>query len=567
MVGALVTLLGLLQAGTGQPAVAAKPLASFSYEEAEKHEVKPHRRTIPTKGVREGFNQLHLTLVVSAAGDVTKAEAAGDEAMLKFWPALQGEVEQWHFEPFASDGHPVEAQVEEYIDLVPPERLPAKHVQPPAIRPDSKVTITLERSGCMGSCPAYSVALSTSGILFEGHYYVAALGEHTDSADADTVRAFAKRLIAADFYSMNPDYSASVTDCPTYMLSVSIDGRSKSVHDYMGAWVGMPAVVADLEEETDRLARTDRWIEASDGLVQSLAAERLDFGTYQAQVLLKEAARRGQTATVEQLLQSGVSLEPLPAPKPEASENGFRTAGWLQSASSHADLVHIFIGAGASRKDQTDKDLGLLGAATAGNVEAARELIAYGANPNADLAKLTVTQEGGGMTLQEPGSGSILISAAASGNPDMIRLILEYRPKLEARDSRGQTAIFAAGEYRSSDKDGARKDCVRLLAEAGADVNAQDRNGNTALHEVFLPDVEEELLKLGADVNARNKDGETPIFTTVDDEAMALFIAHGANLALRNEKGQTVLEAAEEKGPTRQEALRKAIQDAAAGKQ
>jgi ankyrin repeat protein len=66
-------------------------------------------------------------------------------------------------------------------------------------------------------------------------------------------------------------------------------------------------------------------------------------------------------------------------------------------------------------------------------------------------------------------------------------------------------------------------------------------------------------LKLGADVNARNADGETPIFTTVDDAAIPLFIEHGADLTLRNNDGQTVVEAAKEKGPSRQEALQKAI--------
>jgi len=84
--------------------------------------------------------------------------------------------------------------------------------------------------------------------------------------------------------------------------------------------------------------------------------------------------------------------------------------------------------------------------------------------------------------------------------------------------------------------------------------------GNTPLHETFLTDVEEELLKLGADVNARNEDGETPIFTTVDNDAISLFIEHGADLTIRNNKGETVMEAAKGKGPLREEALRKAIQ-------
>ena len=70
---------------------------------------------------------------------------------------------------------------------------------------------------------------------------------------------------------------------------------------------------------------------------------------------------------------------------------------------------------------------------------------------------------------------------------------------------------------------------------AGANLNAKDYDGNTPLHEIYLTDVEEELLRLGANVNPRTNEGETPIFT-----------------------------AAEDKGPQRQEVLRKAATQAKA---
>ena len=164
--------------------------------------------------------------------------------------------------------------------------------------------------------------------------------------------------------------------------------------------------------------------------------------------------------------------------------------------------------------------------------------------------------------MSRPGGdvGSVLIYAAQSGNPDVVREILRYHPDLEKRDREGKTAIFAAGEYRNSDQEGARVECVRLLAQAGSDVNAKNKDGNTPLHETFLTDVEEELLKLGANVNARNDDGETPIFTTVDDQAIPLFIEYGADLSIRNNKGEDVVEAAKEHGPARMEALRTALQ-------
>jgi ankyrin repeat protein len=118
--------------------------------------------------------------------------------------------------------------------------------------------------------------------------------------------------------------------------------------------------------------------------------------------------------------------------------------------------------------------------------------------------------------------------------------------------------MFAAG-MGNEDEDGARVECVRILARAGAKVNARDAEGNTPLHETSLTDVEEELLKLGANVNARNNNGETPIFTAADEDPIALFIKHGADLTIRNKKGQTVLEADREKGGIMQQALREAI--------
>lgn len=511
----------------------------FDYDVARTHEIKPHRRTVPLKGVSPGFNQLRLTLTVSPTGDVMNADAGGDAESLKYWPQVQPEVQRWKFIPFEVNGKAVTAEIEEYVDLVPPERFPKNHVPAPVVGANSRVTIALQRTGCYGTCPSYTATVSTNRVVFDGGGFVVASGKHTDSIDADEVRHLATKFVAADFYSMDSSYEAAVTDNPTYILSVSIDGREKKVVDYVGTWVGMPEVITDLEDDVDTLAQTERWIDGSEGLVEALQKEKFDFRSFEAQVILKEAASRGRATTVRELLEAGVPLEPLPAPKPPEPYMSipFEDVGWLNSASSHPEALSILIDAGASKDDQADKDLALAGAARSGNLEAAEELITYGANPNADLSKWTVTETGGGMIMGEKGAGSVLIYAAESGNPDMVREILRYHPRLEARDREGKTAMFAAGDYRDSDKDGARVECVRLLAQAGAKVNARDRDGNTPLHETFLTDVEEELLKLGANVNARNNDGETPIFTTVDDDAIPLFIEHGADLTIRNKKG------------------------------
>ena len=178
------------------------PELSFDYEVARTHEIAPHRRTMRFQGVHPGFNQLRLSLVVSPAGDVVTAEAGGDPPTLSYWPQVKPEVMQWKFTPFEVDGKPVTAEVEEYVDLVPPERIPKVRVSSPQLKPDSKVNITLSRSGCFGSCPGYEVQVTTEGIIFEGSGFVVAGGVHKDAVDPAQVRQLARKFIEADFYSI-----------------------------------------------------------------------------------------------------------------------------------------------------------------------------------------------------------------------------------------------------------------------------------------------------------------------------------------------------------------------------
>jgi Domain of unknown function (DUF6438) len=258
--------LGCLLVGIFPPARAQQPPLNpnFNYKTVRAHEIKPHSRIFPVEGVRAGLNQLQLTLTISPSGDVVDVTAIGDSGMLKFWPQLEAEVREWKFTPFKKHGHAVTATIEEYIDLVPPQRLPTKHVDAPILLPTSKITIALQRLGCYGNCPSYVVTVRTDGIEFDGYSFVAASGKHTAAVDPDEVRKLAAKFIAADFYSMDAEYSYLVTDQPTYILSIEIDGRKKEVLDYVGAWVGMPAVITELENAVDEAAQTSRWIVGSD---------------------------------------------------------------------------------------------------------------------------------------------------------------------------------------------------------------------------------------------------------------------------------------------------------------
>ncbi len=295
------------------------------------------------------------------------------------------------------------------------------------------------------------------------------------------------------------------------------------VEDYEGQLVGMPTAITNLEEAVEDFAHTSGWIAGADGLVDLLKTEKYDFHTLEAQILLKRAAAQGQTATVRQLLAIGVPLQPLPTAKRTSTSSPvfFDNAGWLHAAALYSDTLQVLIDAKASQDDQNDKDLALAGAAAGGNLGRCILSSSTEPTPNADLSKFT-QPETNGFTLTYPSSGSILTEAAKSGNPDLIREILRYQPKLELKNQYLDKALQTAAtwQYSAYTPEGARAECVRLLAKAGAHINARWEDGNTALHKPRDKNVTATLVELGADVNARNNDGETPLFTTEDTDSI-----------------------------------------------
>jgi hypothetical protein len=275
----------------------------FPYSVVRAHQIKPQHHDIPVEvtehtGLLRMAEALTLSLTISASGEVIHAEPVESGYALRLWPQIENQVYQWRYIPFDENGRPIVAHITEYVSLVPPEIVPIPHVSAPPLLPASSIAITLSRGGCFGTCPAYTVTLTNLSVIFDGGGFVVAPGHHAYSIDPDALHKLARAFIAADFYSMSSSYHASITDCPTYTLSISINGHRQQVEDYMGTYAGMPQIVRDLEDEVDSVARTGRWVKGDEGLVETLRAEHFDLHSREAQRILAEAASNGSTATV-----------------------------------------------------------------------------------------------------------------------------------------------------------------------------------------------------------------------------------------------------------------------------
>lgn len=105
-----------------------------------------------------------------------------------------------------------------------------------------------------------------------------------------------------------------------------------------------------------------------------------------------------------------------------------------------------------------------------------------------------------------------LISASIHMHPEAVAFFLEHGARPRQANKKGETALHFL--YYGTAEDAAN--IIEQLVEAGADVNAVDREGNTPLHTIMdkrfgvtLPAMM--LLQLGADPTQINNQGQLPL--------------------------------------------------------
>lgn len=214
-------------------------------------------------------------------------------------------------------------------------------------------------------------------------------------------------------------------------------------------------------------------------------------------------------ALVKRLLAAGAKV---------AVVNDFGSSPMQEAAvTGNAAVIRMLLDAGANVESaNAEGQTALMAVARTGNVDAAKMLLVAGADVNA-------TEKFGGQ--------SALMWAAAQSQPAMIRLLLEYGAKANARGAirDWQTRITAEPRPKDRHRGGftpllyaAREgciDCARALIEGGADINLSDPDRISPLVLALLDqrfDFAAYLISAGADVDRWDLYGRSPLYAACD---------------------------------------------------
>ncbi|KAK1998137.1 ankyrin [Colletotrichum falcatum] len=140
---------------------------------------------------------------------------------------------------------------------------------------------------------------------------------------------------------------------------------------------------------------------------------------------------------------------------------------------------------------------------------------------------------------------SPLRRALGRQSPSIVTFLVMAGADLEDRDGQGETILITAVRYEYSDK------IIALLCELGANINAVDNLGCSAVHHAAMSANEDDTLAVlvhaGADVSSRDFGTRTPLIAAVQKcrfKPIEKLIEYGADLEARLENGQTALHVA-----------------------
>jgi ankyrin repeat protein len=381
-----------------------------------------------------------------------------------------------------------------------------------------------------------SLHVSGNGLVeYNGSGAVIVEGKHQLRIKPAEVQQLVASFRRAKFFTLRDHYSSGTENSGTTTISMEAGSMKKTV---VADWTQAPSALEELAEDLLKYSHSDQWVVGNADTVKGLLAETPDAARRREVLsnVLPRAAAFGDTTLVQELLTHKPDLERRAVgdatPLMHAAERGLgemvsalvkggakvgardaegRGALIFGALAGNAVVVELLLDAGA-KGDEADKygDTALMAAAAAGDPSCVDLLIKRGANVNAQnthhqTALLSGATFEAGFIGLEKGRGHPQVAEDLIHRDEVVKLILDAGADVNARNEKGRTALFSSDD-----------EVVEEVLQHDPDLEVRDDTGGTALVETASESITELLVDAGADVNAEDLQGKTALIQAAE---------------------------------------------------
>lgn len=284
---------------------------------------------------------------------------------------------------------------------------------------------------------------------------------------------------------------------------------------------------ANLEAE-DALGQTATFHAVVNGHAQILQlciehGAKLDVEDAAGETMMFAAVKAGNIQCLQILMDAGAS--------PKANEEIWEPALFLAAEQGSATCMSI-----ALSKVSAD----------CRNTEGETPLMVAVKNVQLECAKILL-QKGASVNVLDKANMPLLHLAASSLDKDCLQLVIDHGANLEAHDGIGQTVLLHSIGCQMYDEHERRLQCLQCIVDAGASLSATDLEGQTALIVTMRRGCWDEakiLIAKGVPLDAVDNAGKTALMIAAQKELRAScesMLEAGASHSIATKDGMTAL--------------------------
>lgn len=110
----------------------------------------------------------------------------------------------------------------------------ADELQQPPVK--ENIFLTMERTPCFGQCPSFKFTIFNTGmVIYEGFNFVKKEGKYKSKLTRDQLNEIIEQIESKKIFNLQDKYDAKITDIPSCILYINLNGKKKKIYDRHGA--------------------------------------------------------------------------------------------------------------------------------------------------------------------------------------------------------------------------------------------------------------------------------------------------------------------------------------------